>query len=385
MNENPATTDIVRRKAILIGVSTRHETDAQTIEYLEELEFLTRSAGAEVAYIFQQKMDKPKVSTYVGSGKLDEIAEKIESTGAEVVIFDDDLTPTQVRNVEKKLKVPILDRSGLILQIFSERARTAQARTQVELARMQYMLPRLTRMWTHLSRQRGGTGQRGAGEQEIETDRRIVRDKIALLKQKLEKIEKQNFTRRKNRGAVARVALVGYTNVGKSTLMNLLSKSTVLAENKLFATLDTTVRKMAVQGIPFLLSDTVGFIRKLPHDLIESFKSTLSEVSEADVLLHVVDVSNMHYIEHIKTVKETLAEIGAADKPTIIVFNKIDQLEAFDLEDLKETWMFRENYPAVFISAQNKDNIDELKQILVGYLQNAYKTKYPGLDYYRIG
>jgi GTP-binding protein HflX len=305
-----------------------------------------------------------------------------ESLAANLIIFDDELTPTQARNIEKALECSIMDRSALILDIFQSRAQTAQARTQVELARLQYQLPRLTRLWTHLSRERGGIGLKGAGEQEIETDRRIIRDRIARLKKELEQIDRQNETRRKNRELKVRVALVGYTNAGKSTLMNVLSKADVLAENKLFATLDTTVRKIVIHNTPMLLSDTVGFIRKLPHHLIESFKSTLDEVREADVLLHVCDVSSQHYIEQLKVVRNTLDDLKASDKPTIMVFNKVDIISPQDIEDLRLSWKNSENTYSVFISALSKDGIEELKNLLVAIAQEVYATKYPGIEYY---
>lgn len=318
------------------------------------------------------------VATYVGSGKLQEWVALKDQLGITLIVFDEDLSPTQIRNLEKAFERRILDRSGLILQIFSEHARSAQAKAQVELARLEYMLPRLTRMWTHLTRERGGIGLKGAGEQEIETDRRMIRTRIAKLKDELKHIEKQTLTRRKHRTNTVRVALVGYTNVGKSTLMNLLAKADVRAENKLFATLDTTVRKVVLDTIPFLLSDTVGFIRKLPHGLIESFKSTLDEVNESDILLHVVDISNPHYLEQVNVVRTTLAEMKVDDKPTLMVFNKVDQLSD-DIADLEQTWMHHTHYPSVFISATHKDGIDKLRNILVDIVRNKYKDKYPGI------
>ena len=311
----------IQEKAVLVGVITKDQSKEQSIEYLDELEFLAETAGAVTLNKFVQKLDRPDSKTFVGSGKMEEIQAYVKEYEIDMVIFDDDLTPSQLRNIEKVLECKILDRSNLILDIFASRAQTAHAKTQVELAQYQYLLPRLTRMWTHLQKQKGGIGMKGPGETEIETDRRIIRDKIALLKKKLESIDKQMATQRGNRGQMVRVALVGYTNAGKSTIMNLISKSDVFAENKLFATLDTTVRKVVLQNIPFLLSDTVGFIRKLPHQLVESFKSTLDEVREADILLHVVDITHPHFEEHIDVVNETLKEIGAADKNIILVFN----------------------------------------------------------------
>ena len=351
---------------ILVGVITQVQSESQVLEYLNELEFLATTAGAITKRIFTQKMPHPNVKTFVGTGKLDEINEFIErNEDITLAIFDDDLTGKQTSFLEEFLKVKIVDRSTLILDIFAERAQTAQAKTQVELAQMQYLLPRLRGLWTHLERQRGGIGMRGPGEMEIETDRRIVRDKIAQLKKKLEKIDQQAQTQRKNRGEMVRVSLVGYTNVGKSTLMNVLSKSDVFAENKLFATLDTTVRKVVWDTMPFLLSDTVGFIRKLPHHLIESFKSTLDEVRESDILIHVVDISHPHHEDHIQTVQTTLNELGASDRSTLMVFNKVDlyKTKYFDdylepeaksdiLHDLKEKYSNQYNYPNVFISAK---------------------------------
>jgi len=356
---------IHQRNALVIGIYDKKVDYELAMEYLEELKFLAESAEAKIVHTFMQTMTAPKVGTYFGTGKLEEIKMLCDEYKADVVIIDEDLTPTQVRNIEKVVERAVMDRSALILFIFSERARTAQAKAQVELAQLQYMLPRLTKMWTHLSRERGGIGLKGAGEQEIETDRRIIRTRIAKLKEELKKIEQQDLTRRKHRDETVRVALVGYTNVGKSTLMNLLSKSDVYAENKLFATLDTTVRKVVIDNVPFLLSDTVGFIRKLPTLLVESFKSTLSEAREADILLHVVDISNTHYIEHIKVVKNTLADIKAIDKPTIMVFNKIDELEAEDIIDLEQSWMQSQHAPAVFISAYKKINIDKLRAEII--------------------
>jgi GTP-binding protein HflX len=369
-----------QEKAILVGVITQNQKQEQAEEYLEELAFLTLTAGARVVKRFLQRLTHPDRKSYIGSGKLEEIGEFVRAQEIDIVIFDDELSPSQLRNLEQALKCKILDRSNLILDIFATRARTAQAKYQVELAQSQYLLPRLTRMWTHLSKQKGGIGMTGPGETEIETDRRILRDNISKLKQRLSEIDKQSITRRKNRDDKARVALVGYTNVGKSTLLNLLSKSEVLAENKLFATLDSTVRKVVIGDTPFLLTDTVGFIRKLPHQLIECFKSTLDEIREADVLLHVVDVSHPNFEEQIDVVNRTLVEIKANDKPVILVFNKIDMLkeplvqEVTDLEEeddmpyidrLKNTWIAKENSPVIFISAENKTNMDELKKAIL--------------------
>ena len=377
-------------RAVLVGLITQNQTDIQSKEYLAELEFLSETAGATTIKQFVQRLKHPDVRTYVGSGKLDEIAEYIELNDISLAIFDDDLTGKQTSILEEHLKVKIIDRSSLILDIFASRAQTAQAKTQVELAQMQYLLPRLRGLWTHLERQRGGIGMRGPGEMEIETDRRIVRDKISQLKKKLQKIEQQTTTQRKNRGELIRVALVGYTNVGKSTLMNVLSKSTVFAENKLFATLDTTVRKVVFGTMPFLLSDTVGFIRKLPHHLMESFKSTLDEVKESDILLHVVDFSHPHYEDHINTVHKTLKDLNALDKPTIMIFNKLDLYrdlyfdELLDpevkVEILEETQAkLKNNYEHdnLFISAINKENIDSLRTKLTEIISQAYEDRYP--------
>ncbi|MDX9749555.1 MAG: GTPase HflX [Flavobacteriales bacterium] len=380
--------------AVLIGLATDQQDAAQVKEYLDELEFLATTAGIRTLKRFTQKMHKPDGRTYIGSGKLAEVKAWMEEHEAQSVIFDDELTPAQQRNLEKELGKPVLDRPRLILDIFAQRARTAHAKTQVELAQYEYMLPRLTKLWTHLERQRGGTGTRGgAGEKEIETDRRIVRDRISLLKQQLKQIDKQMATQRGNRGKLIRVALVGYTNVGKSTLMNLLSKSAVFAEDKLFATLDTTVRKVVLGNLPFLLSDTVGFIRKLPTQLIESFKSTLDETREADLLLHVVDISHHAFEEQYHTVKGTLNEIGAGDKPMIVVFNKIDAYrpaphdpddlapkreDQYTLEELKETWMARmENEECIFISAAQRTNIDTLRKLLYERVKALHVARYP--------
>ncbi len=377
-------------KAILIGVISRGQSEEQTTEYLDELQFLAETAGAITLKRFVQRLDVPVAGTYIGSGKLEEIKKYVTEKEIDLAIFDDDLSPGQIRNVQKTLEIKVLDRSNLILDIFAGRARTAHARTQVELAQYQYLLPRLTRMWTHLERQKGGIGMRGPGETQIETDRRIIQQKIALLRKDLEKIDKQMAIQRANRGELIRVALVGYTNVGKSTLMNLLSKSDVFAENKLFATLDTTVRKVVLQRTPFLLSDTVGFIRKLPHQLVESFKSTLDEVREADILMHVLDLSHPAFEDHYAVVNKTLQEINAGNKPTILVFNKIDayipvfdpqdaRVEEQTLENLKATWMSRmeKGSRCVFISAANRENIEELRGILLQEVQKVYKVRYP--------
>lgn len=378
--------------AVLVGIQGE-ETDEKLAEFMEELAFLSLTAGLKTKKQFTQKLQKPDPKTFIGSGKVEEIDEYVKDNKIDVVVFDDDLSPSQLRNLEKVFKVKIYDRSLLILDIFQARAQTAQAKTQVELARYQYLLPRLTRMWTHLERQRGGTSTRGgAGEKEIETDRRIIRKKISLLKQQLKDIDKQMEQQRKNRGRLVRVALVGYTNVGKSTLMNLLSKSKVLAENKLFATLDTTVRKIVLGNLPFLMSDTVGFIRKLPHQLVESFKSTLDETREADIILHVVDIAHPEFEDHIRVVNETLAEIGARDKPTFLVFNKIDAYtyvkkddddltevtrENWSLEDLKGSWMSKMGDDCIFISAAKKQNIDELRDLLYERVKAIHVTRYP--------
>jgi GTP-binding protein HflX len=383
-------------KAVIVGIIYKDQEEKQALEYLDELEFLADTAGAEVIKKFTQKLDVPNVSTFVGPGKLEEIGNYIKVAEADTVIFDDELTPTQLRNVERRLNCKVLDRTNLILDIFARRAKTAHAKTQVELAQYQYLLPRLTRMWTHLERQRGGIGLRGPGETQIETDRRIILDKIARLKEQLKKIDKQKATQRKNRGKLVRVALVGYTNVGKSTIMNMMAKSEVFAENKLFATLDTTVRKVVIVNLPFLLADTVGFIRKLPHDLVESFKSTLDEVREADILVHVVDISHPGFEEQIDTVNSTLEEIESGEKPNIYVFNKIDAYqhihkdeddltprtkENFTLEEWKNSWMAKNNTPAIFISAKKKENIDEFKKILYDEVKKIHSQRFPFNDY----
>jgi len=383
-------------RAILVGIKTAEQKEEEVQEYLKELAFLTKTAGATPVEQFTQQLNNPNPKTFIGSGKLNEIKEFIKENNIDTVLFDEELTPSQMRNVEKLLKCKIMDRANLILDIFAKRAKTAHAKTQVELAQYEYLLPRLTGMWTHLERQRGGIGTRGPGEREIETDRRIVRDKITRLKNQLAKIDKQKATQRKNRGKMVRVALVGYTNVGKSTLMNLLSKSSVFEEDKLFATLDTTVRKIAIENLPFLITDTVGFIRKLPHSLIESFKSTLDEVREADMLLHVVDISHPSYEEQIQIVNQTLHEIGAGETPTYIVFNKIDQLqlkdhkEDFDVnsdetihtfQDLKQSWMAKTNSKSIFISAKNKTNFQELRELLYNEVKKIHVKRYPYNDF----
>ena len=367
-----------QERAVIIGVVTQHQKIEVAEEYLDELSFLALTAGAKVVKRFMQRLTHPNPRTYVGDGKLIEISAYILEHEIDMVIFDDELSPSQIRNIEHEIKCKILDRSNLILDIFATRARTAQAKYQVELAQAQYMLPRLTRMWTHLSKHKGGIGMKGPGETEIETDRRVLREKITKLKERLELIDRQNITRREKRDDKVRITLVGYTNVGKSTILNLLTKSDVLAENKLFATLDSTVRKVVFENVPFLLTDTVGFIRKLPHQLIECFKSTLDEIREADILLHVVDVSHTGFEEQIEVVNKTLAEIKANDKPILLVFNKIDDLKEplsqdpfADMEEtpyidrLKNTWMAKENAPVIFISAEKKLNITELRKVLV--------------------
>ena len=384
-------------RTVLVGLVTQRQSEAKVNEYLDELAFLATTAGAEPVKRFVQKLDYPNPRTYVGTGKLTEIAQYIEENEIGLVIFDDDLSTKQVANIEKELKVKILDRTSLILDIFAKRAQTATARTQVELAQYQYLLPRLTRMWTHLERQRGGIGMRGPGETQIETDRRIILDKIARLKEELKSIDRQKSQQRKNRGKLTRVALVGYTNVGKSTIMNLLSKSEVFAENKLFATLDTTVRKVIIDNLPFLLTDTVGFIRKLPTHLVDSFKSTLDEVREADLLVHVVDVSHTQFEEQIEVVNKTLQEVcGAAQKPMILVFNKIDAFsytpkdpddltpptrENISLDEWKQTWMNRLGDDVVFISAKEKTNIDRLKQLLYEKAREIHSERFPYNDF----
>ncbi len=384
--------DIQPERAILIGIATPQQSRKKVEEYLNELEFLLDTAGGTTVKRFVQQLEYPNPQTYVGTGKLEELYQYIKAENIDLVVVDDELGPSQLRNLEKALGCKILDRTNLILDIFAKRARTANAKVQVELAQYQYLLPRLTRMWTHLERQRGGIGLRGPGETEIETDRRIIRDKISLLKTRLEQIDKQKATQRKSRKGMVRVALVGYTNVGKSTLMNLLSKSDIFAENKLFATLDTTVRKVVIENLPFLLSDTVGFIRKLPHGLVDSFKSTLDEVRESDILIHVVDISHPEFEDQIHTVNQTLAEIGAGDKQVIMVFNKIDNFRIIEKEtqddpeqedklptlaELKSTWMARKNQPCIFISAITKENYDEFKKLLYDHIQGIHAKRYP--------
>ena len=380
-------------KTVLVGVITATQNEEKAHEYLDELEFLTYTAGGEVVKRFTQRLDTPNPKTFIGTGKMEELTQFVQDNEIGTVIFDDELTPAQQNNIEKILRVKILDRTTLILDIFAQRAQTSYARTQVELAQYQYLLPRLTGLWTHLERQRGGIGMRGPGETEIETDRRIVRDRIALLKKKLETIDKQMATQRGNRGALVRVALIGYTNVGKSTLMNLISKSDVFAEDKLFATLDTTVRKVVIGNLPFLLSDTVGFIRKLPTELIESFKSTLDEVRDADLLLHVVDISHPNFEDHIASVNQILGEIKSINKSTIMVFNKIDAYthltiedddlmtektsRHFSLEEWKQTWMNRMNGDAIFISAINKENIQEFREKVYQKVREIHVTRFP--------
>lgn len=376
----------------MIGLIHKAQNERQVNEYLDELAFLAETAGAVATKRFTQKLDHPDSKTFIGSGKLEEIRRFIKEQKTDLAIFDDELSGSQIRNIEKILECRVLDRNNLILDIFAKRARTAQAKTQVELAQYRYLLPRLTRMWTHLEKQRGGIGMRGPGETEIETDRRVIKDKLSKLKARLREIEKQNLTQRKQRGEYVRVALVGYTNVGKSTLMNLLCKSDVFAENKLFATLDTTVRKLVYENIPFLISDTVGFIRKLPHDLIESFKSTLDEVREADILLHVVDISHPNFEDHINVVNQTLSDMRAAGKHTILIFNKIDAYhhvpkeeddltpstaENLSLEELKKTWLARIPGTCVFISATGKKNIDELREKLLDKVRSIHQQRYP--------
>ena len=389
--------EAISEKAVLIGVITQHQDEAQSEEYLDELEFLTLTAGGLAVKRFVQKLERPHPKTFLGTGKLEDVKAYIETHQIGTAIFDDELSPAQLRNIEKILNCKILDRTNLILDIFAQRAQTSSAKTQVELAQHQYLLPRLTRLWTHLDKQKGGIGMRGPGETEIETDRRIIRDKIALLKKKLATIDKQMAVQRKNRGKMVRVALVGYTNVGKSTLMNVVSKSDVFAENKLFATLDTTVRKVVIKNIPFLMTDTVGFIRKLPTQLVESFKSTLDEVREADLLLHVVDISHPNFEDHIASVNKILSEIESADKPTVMVFNKIDAYtnETIDeddlvtqktkahytLEDWKRTWMSDLEKESIFISALNKDNLEAFKDKVYEEVKKIHIQRFPYNDF----
>ena len=390
-------TNIPREKAILIGILNHGQDESEVEDFLEELSFLAETAGAEPVKRFIQKLDTPNARTFVGSGKILELAQFVSENKIDIAIFDDELTPSQLRNIEDALGCRILDRTNLILDIFAQRARTSHARTQVELAQYQYLLPRLTGMWTHLERQRGGIGLRGPGETEIETDRRVIRDRISFLKDQLKKIDTQMVTQRKNRGKMIRVSLVGYTNVGKSTVMNLLSKSEVFAEDKLFATLDTTVRKVVIGNLPFLLSDTVGFIRKLPTDLIESFKSTLDEVREADLLVHIVDISHPAFEDQIKVVNSTLKDLGVSEKPLIIVFNKIDAFsytvkdeddltpvlkDNYSISDLKKTWMSSDKHHlTVFISAKTKEKIEELRKIIYEEVKKLHVKRYPYNDF----
>jgi len=393
---NQIKTEIFQEKAVLVGLITQSQNETKSREYLDELAFLADTAGATPEKLFFQRVDYPNPKTYVGPGKLQEIRAYVEENEIGLVIFDDELSPKQLRNIEAELKVLILDRTNLILDIFAKRAQTANAKTQVELAQLQYMLPRLTRLWTHLERQQGGIGMRGPGETQIETDRRIILTKISLLKQNLKEIDQQMSTQRKNRGKMVRVALVGYTNVGKSTVMNMLSKSDVFAENKLFATLDTTVRKVIIDNLPFLLSDTVGFIRKLPHHLVQSFKSTLDEVREADLLIHIVDVSHPNFEEQLEVVQQTLKEIDPKEKPTILVFNKIDAFsyvpkdeddlspvkrENISLQELQNTWMSKLQDNCIFISAREKQNIDQLKEIMYNKIKAIHVERYPYNDF----
>lgn len=386
------TDETIQERAVLVGVITQNQDEAQLKEYLDELSFLAETAGAIEVKRFTQKLPHPDPKTFVGKGKLEEILKFTQENLVHVIIFDDELSPSQARNIERVLEIKVLDRSSLILDIFASRAQTSNARTQVELAQCQYLLPRLTRMWTHLERQKGGIGLRGPGETQIETDRRIILTKIALLKERLKDIDRQKATQRKQRTQMVRVALVGYTNVGKSTLMNMLSKSDVFAENKLFATLDTTIRKVVIDNLPFLLTDTVGFIRKLPHHLVESFKSTLDEVREADILVHVVDISHSDFEDQINVVNETLGDLKALDKPMIMVFNKIDAFtyykkdeddltpatkENYSLEDLKKMWMSKNTHPTVYISAFKKINTDELKDVLYKNIKKTHIEIYP--------
>ena len=383
-------------KAVLIGLITQNQDEDKLIEYMDELEFLAFTAGATVVKRFTQKLTQPDPKTFIGSGKAQEIKEYLKENGIGTVIFDDELSPSQLKNLEKEMEVKILDRTNLILDIFAQRAQTSYARTQVELAQYQYLLPRLSKMWSHLDKQKGGIGMRGPGETEIETDRRIIRDRITLLKEKLKTIDKQMSTQRQNRGKMVRVALVGYTNVGKSTLMNAISKSDVFAENKLFATLDTTVRKVVIGNLPFLLTDTVGFIRKLPTQLVESFKSTLDEVREADLLIHVVDISHESFEDHINSVNQILMEIDAHQKPMIMVFNKIDAFayekkeeddltpesrKNISLEEWMKTWMSKSKYPTVFISALNKENFPEMKKLIYDEVLKIHIARFPYNDF----
>lgn len=393
---NLYSTEVIPEKAILIGVINKYQDECQVNDFLQELAFLTETAGAVPVKKFIQRLESPHPRTFVGTGKLAEIQSYIKENNIDLIIFDDELTATQLRNLDKVLEIKILDRTNLILDIFAKRAKTSYAKAQVELAQYQYLLPRLTRMWTHLERQQGGIGMRGPGESELETDRRIIRDKIADLKEDLKKIDRQMATQRQGRGNIVRVALVGYTNVGKSTLMNLLSKSEVFAENKLFATLDTTVRKVVINSLAFLLTDTVGFIRKLPHQLVESFKSTLDEVREADILVHVADISHPEFEEQINVVNQTLSDLNAASKKIIIVFNKVDAFSYvakddddltpktrvnYSLDELKNSWMSKLSQQALFISATEKTNIDELRNTLYEETKKIHILRYPGDSY----
>ncbi len=389
--------DAVEEKCILVGIITQKLTEELALEYIDELRFLAETAGAITDKVFLQKVTIENSKTFVGTGKMEEIRQYVVENNIDLAIFDDELSPSQLRNIETILQIKVLDRNNLILDIFASRARTSSAKTQVELAQLQYSLPRLTKLWTHLERQKGGIGMRGPGETQIETDRRIINTKIALLKEKLKDIDKQTSVQRGNRGQLVRVALVGYTNVGKSTMMNLLSKSEVFAENKLFATLDTTVRKVVIENLPFLLTDTVGFIRKLPHQLVESFKSTLDEVREADLLIHILDISHPNFEDQYHVVNETLAEIDKTEKPVILVFNKIDaykyvekdkddpspmEKENYSLDELKKTWMSKLNGTlCVFISAQEKENVEELKHVIYEEVKRIFKVRYPYNDF----
>lgn len=389
-------TSVQKEKVVIVGIVTARQDEKQVKEYLDELEFLVDTSGAEVWERFSQRLDSPHPGTYIGSGKLQEIADFVKVHDIDAVIFDDELSATQIRNIEPALNCKILDRTNLILDIFAKRAQTAHSKTQVELAQCQYMLPRLTRLWSHLERQQGGIGTRGPGESQIETDKRIILDRISFLKVQLEKIDSQMTVQRRNRGKMVRVALVGYTNVGKSTIMNLISKSDVFAENKLFATLDTTVRKVVIGNLPFLLTDTVGFIRKLPHHLVESFKSTLDETREADILIHVVDISHQGFESQVEVVNKTLEEIGAADKPMIYLFNKIDAFtyiekeeddllpstkDNMSLEDWKLSWIGKHENISLFISAKQKTNIDEFKKVLYEEVKSVHIKRFPFNDF----
>ncbi|WP_440882201.1 GTPase HflX [Tenacibaculum sp. C7A-26P2] len=391
------TRESISEYVVLIGIITQHQDDKQSEEYLDELEFLTLTAGGKTLKRFVQKLDKPNPKTFLGSGKLDDVKTYIDNNDIGTAIFDDELSPAQLRNIERILNCKVLDRTNLILDIFANRAQTSSAKAQVELAQYQYLLPRLTKMWTHLDKQKGGIGMRGPGETEIETDRRIIRDKISLLKKKLQSIDRQMSVQRKNRGKLIRVALVGYTNVGKSTLMNVVSKSDVFAENKLFATLDTTVRKVVIKNIPFLMTDTVGFIRKLPTQLVESFKSTLDEVREADLLLHVVDISHPNFEDHIASVNNILGEINSVDKPTIMIFNKIDAYttkiieeddlvtektkEYYSLDDWRKTWISDIGKKSIFISAIEKSNLDEFREKVYASVRELHIQRFPYNDF----